>query len=127
MARILAMEIPVAPSRAATAWRGAAIALIAFLTLVDLFATQAILPSLTVAYGVSPAAMGTAVNAGTFGMAAAGLLVAGVRPADRPPRRDPRSLALLAIPTALLATPRTSPASPRCASRRGCAWRARSR
>ena len=35
----------------------------AFLTLVDLFATQAILPSLTRHYGVTPAAMGFAVNA----------------------------------------------------------------
>ena len=34
------------------------IALTAFLTVVDLFATQAILPSLTKHYGVSPAAMG---------------------------------------------------------------------
>ena len=34
------------------------IALTAFLTVVDLFATQAILPSLTRAYDVSPAAMG---------------------------------------------------------------------
>ena len=39
------------------------IGLTAFLTVVDLFATQAILPSLTRAYGVSPAAMGSAVNA----------------------------------------------------------------
>jgi len=52
------------------------IALMAFLTVVDLFATQAILPSLTRAYGVSPAAMGSAVNASTLGMAIAGLVVA---------------------------------------------------
>jgi MFS transporter, YNFM family, putative membrane transport protein len=52
------------------------IALTAFLTVVDLFATQAILPSLTRAYGVSPAAMGSAVNASTLGMAIAGLCVA---------------------------------------------------
>jgi len=37
--------------------RTAVIGLTAFLTLVDLFATQAILPSLTRAYGVTPAAM----------------------------------------------------------------------
>jgi predicted MFS family arabinose efflux permease len=80
------------------------VALIAFLTLVDLFATQAILPSLVAAYGVSPASMGVAVNASTFGMAVAGLLVAAFS------RRINRrigvvlSLALLAIPTALLAT-----------------------
>ena len=43
------------------------IALTAFLTVADLFATQAILPSLTQTYGVSPAAMGSAVNASTIG------------------------------------------------------------
>ena len=41
----------------------------AFLTLVDLFATQAILPALAAAYGVRPAALGLAVNAATLGMA----------------------------------------------------------
>ena len=53
--------------------RTVVIGLTAFLTLVDLFATQAILPSLTRAYGVSPAAMGFAVNASTMGMAISGL------------------------------------------------------
>src|SRR3954469_6405796 len=52
------------------------IAAIAFLTLVDLFATQAILPVLAKAYDVTPAAMGFAVNASTLGMAGAGLGVA---------------------------------------------------
>src|SRR5512144_1700915 len=52
------------------------IGLTAFLTVVDLFATQAILPSLTRAYDVTPAAMGFAVNASTMGMAVAGLAVA---------------------------------------------------
>jgi predicted MFS family arabinose efflux permease len=80
------------------------IGLTAFLTLVDLFATQAILPSLTRAYGVTPSAMGVAVNASTFGMAVAGL---GVALFSR--HIDRRwgilvSLALLSIPTALLAT-----------------------
>ena len=51
------------------------IALTAFLTVVDLFATQAILPSLAQHYGVSPAAMGFAVNASTIGMAVSGLAV----------------------------------------------------
>jgi YNFM family putative membrane transporter len=84
--------------------RTAVIGLTAFLTLVDLFATQAILPSLTRAYGVSPSAMGVAVNASTLGMAIAGLGVAFFsRHIDR------RwgiliSLAALSIPTALLAT-----------------------
>ena len=79
------------------------IGLTAFLTVVDLFATQAILPSLARAYGVAPAAMGVAVNASTMGMAVAGLLVALFS------RRINRrlgiliSLALLAIPTTLLA------------------------
>ena len=56
--------------------RNAIIGLIAFLTVVDLFATQAILPTLARAYDVAPAAMGFAVNASTIGMAVAGLLVA---------------------------------------------------
>src|SRR5919199_5409355 len=79
------------------------IGLTAFLTVVDLFATQAILPSLAAAYQVSPAAMGFAVNASTIGMAVAGLVVAFFS------RRIPRrrgiviALALLAIPTAALA------------------------
>jgi YNFM family putative membrane transporter len=84
--------------------RAIVIALTAFLTVVDLFATQAILPSLTRAYGVTPAAMGFAVNASTMGMAVAGLLVAFFS------RRIDRrlgilgSLVVLAIPTALLAS-----------------------
>jgi MFS transporter, YNFM family, putative membrane transport protein len=79
------------------------IGLTAFLTVVDLFATQAILPTLTRAYGVTPAAMGFAVNSSTLGMAAAGLLVSLFsRQIDR--RLGILiSLALLSIPTALLA------------------------
>jgi len=79
------------------------IGLTAFLTVVDLFATQAILPSLAAAYQVSPAAMGFAVNASTMGMAVAGLVVALFS------RRIDRrlgilvSLCVLAIPTSLLA------------------------
>jgi MFS transporter, YNFM family, putative membrane transport protein len=79
------------------------IGLTAFLTVVDLFATQAILPSLARAYSVAPAAMGVAVNASTIGMAVAGLVVALFS------RRINRrlgilvSLALLTIPTTLLA------------------------
>jgi predicted MFS family arabinose efflux permease len=84
--------------------RSVVIGLTAFLTVVDLFATQAILPSLTRAYGVSPAAMGFAVNASTLGMAIAGLCVAIFSS-----HIDRRlgiliSLAILAIPTALLAS-----------------------
>ncbi len=55
--------------------RSLIIGLTAFLTVVDLFATQAILPSLTRHYNVTPAAMGFAVNASTMGMAVAGLVV----------------------------------------------------
>jgi predicted MFS family arabinose efflux permease len=83
--------------------RSVVIGLTAFLTVVDLFATQAILPTLTRAYQVTPAAMGVAVNASTLGMAVAGLAVALFSQ-----RIDRRlgilvSLALLSIPTALLA------------------------
>jgi predicted MFS family arabinose efflux permease len=87
-----------------SALRTLVIGVTAFLTLVDLFATQAILPSLARAYRVSPAAMGFAVNAATMGMAVAGLAVAFFsRHIDR------RlgiflSLAALSIPTALLAS-----------------------
>jgi MFS transporter, YNFM family, putative membrane transport protein len=79
------------------------IGLIAFLTVVDLFGTQAILPALTKAYGVTPAAMGFAVNATTMGMAAACLAVAYF--SHRIDRRCGIlvSLTILAIPTALLA------------------------
>ena len=80
------------------------IGLTAFLTVVDLFATQAILPSLTKAYHVTPAAMGLAVNASTLGMAIAGLAVAFFsRSIDRR-LGILLSLALLSIPTALLAS-----------------------
>lgn len=85
------------------AFRFLLIAMIAFLTLVDLFATQVIIPSLTLRYGVSPAAMGSAVSACTFGMAAASLLVALF--SARLDRRAGIVMALLilSVPTALLA------------------------
>ena len=84
--------------------RSAVICLTAFLTVVDLFATQAILPTLTRAYNVTPAAMGFAVNSSTMGMAVAGLVVSLFSQ-----RIDRRlgilvSLAVLSIPTALLAS-----------------------
>ncbi|TGQ68185.1 MAG: MFS transporter [Mesorhizobium sp.] len=87
---------------AADSWRFGLVALIAFLTLVDLFATQAILPSLVIKFGVSRATMGFAVNASTFGMAVAGIAVALFgRGIDR---RNGIwiSLAILAVPTTLL-------------------------
>ena len=83
--------------------REVVIGLTAFLTVVDLFATQAILPSLARHYQVTPAAIGFAVNASTMGMAASGLIVGLFS------RRIDRrlgiliSLCLLVIPTALLA------------------------
>jgi predicted MFS family arabinose efflux permease len=80
------------------------IVLTAFLTVVDLFATQAILPSLARHYGVTPGQMGFAVNACTIGMAVAGLGVAYFsRHIDR--RRGILiALIVLAIPTSLLAS-----------------------
>lgn len=83
--------------------RGATIGVIAFLTLVDLFAAQALLPTLARAYDVSPAAMGAAVNACTFGMAVSSLAVALISRRIERRRGIWISLALLAIPTALLA------------------------
>ena len=98
-----ALHMDVHSDTARVVRRTIVIGLIAFLTVVDLFATQAILPSLTQAYQVTPAAMSFAVNASTMGMAVAGLTVAFFsRHIDR------RigiliSLCVLAIPTALLA------------------------
>lgn len=86
------------------ALRAFTIGLTAFLTVVDLFATQAILPSLAASYGVSPGAMGFAVNASTIGMAAGSLAVALFgRSIDRR-RAILLSLAILSLPTLLLAT-----------------------
>jgi YNFM family putative membrane transporter len=88
--------------RGVAALRGTAVGLMAFLTVVDLFGTQAVLPSLARAYAVPPATMAVAVNATTFGMALAGLAVALF--SHRVDRRwgVAAALALLAIPTALL-------------------------
>ena len=89
-------------SLARDAGRGAVIATIAFLTLVDLFAAQAVLPSLARAYGVSPGVMGLAVNASTLGMAIAALTVALVSARIERRRGIVISLCLLAVPTLLL-------------------------
>src|SRR5262245_52421459 len=83
--------------------RTTVIGLTAFLTVVDLFATQAILPSLTRAYGVTPAAMGFAVNSCTIGMAVAGVAVSLFSRHIERRLGILVSLAALAIPTALLA------------------------
>ncbi|QOZ51740.1 MFS transporter [Bradyrhizobium sp. CCBAU 53338] len=85
------------------AFRSLVIGLTAFLTVVDLFATQAILPSLTRHYGVTPAAMGFAVNASTFGMAISSLVVGFLSPHIDRRLGILLSLTLLAIPTSLLA------------------------
>ena len=83
--------------------RSLLIAVIGFLTLVDLFATQAILPSLAQSYGVTPAQIGLAANASTLGMAISGLLV-GVFSANIERKRAiALSLLVLSLPTAMLA------------------------
>lgn len=98
--------VPAAIEHAATTslQRNTTVALMAFLTVVDLFGTQAILPTLARTYRVSPAMMSVAVNATTFGMAFAGLAVTTF--SHRIDRRlgVAASLLLLAIPTLLLAT-----------------------
>ena len=78
------------------------VALLAFLTVVDLFAAQAILPMLRMAYDVSPAAVASAVNASTLGMAIGGFAMALI--SHRIERRAGIviSLVLLAVPTAAL-------------------------
>lgn len=82
--------------------RSTFVALIAFLTLIDLFGSQALLPLLVEEYGVSRAAMGFAVNASTLGMAAASLAVAMfARRIDRK-RGIWICLALLSLPTMAL-------------------------
>lgn len=83
--------------------RSVLVALIAFLTLVDLFAMQAVLPALIRHYQVSPGAMGFAVNASTLGMAASSLATSYLSPRIDRRRGVAWSMALLAVPTALLA------------------------
>lgn len=89
--------------RAAAFLRLALITLMAFLTVVDLFAAQALLPTLAAHYDVSPAAMGLAVNACTLGMGLGGIGIAWL--GHRLPRRGGivASLGLLTLPTLLLA------------------------
>ncbi|TMG81187.1 MAG: MFS transporter, partial [Betaproteobacteria bacterium] len=96
---IQATHLPASRGSTGALLRTFVIGLTAFLTVVDLFATQAILPSLAKAYGVSPAAIGSAVNASTIGMAIAGLAVAFF--SNRIDRRRGIlvSLILLSVPT----------------------------
>jgi YNFM family putative membrane transporter len=82
----------------------AVIGLTAFLTVVDLFATQAILPALAAHYGVRPSAMGVAVNASTIGMAISGLAVAIFGQTLDRRISVAAALLVLALPTALLAS-----------------------
>lgn len=82
--------------------RSTIIGIVSFLTLIDLFGSQALLPRLVEAFGTDTGTMGVAVNASTFGMAASGLTVAWF--ADRIDRKRGIwiSLALLSVPTFLL-------------------------
>lgn len=83
-------------------WRIFVIGLISFVTLVDLFAVQAILPSLARAFRVSPAEIGFAANASTIGMAVAGVAVALLSRHINRRIGIAVSLVLLSVPTFLL-------------------------
>ena len=102
-ASIPAIRAAAGEHRAAALLRTVVMGLISFLTFVDLFAAQAILPTLVEVYQVTPAAMGFAVNASTIGMAAAGIGITFV--SGRINRRQGIwiSLACLSVPTFLLA------------------------
>nr|WP_041757454.1 MFS transporter [Bradyrhizobium sp. ORS 278] len=88
----------------ATVRRAVVIGLIAFFSLVDLFAAQAMLPALIQHYQVSPAAMGLAVNACTLGMAISSLATGLLSPLIDRRIGIVCSLALLSVFTALLAS-----------------------
>ncbi len=99
----LARHAVAPPMPRLSAGRSVLIAVIGFLTLVDLFATQAILPSLADAYGVTPSEIGVAANASTLGMAIAGLFVGAFSGAVERKRAISLSLLFLSVPTAMLA------------------------
>ena len=82
--------------------RSVIISIISFMTLIDLFGAQALLPQIIVAFKSDPGTAGFAVNAATLGMAVSGMTVAWF--ADRIDRKRGIwvCLALLSIPTALL-------------------------
>ncbi|HXV23225.1 MAG TPA: MFS transporter [Alphaproteobacteria bacterium] len=88
---------------AAALLRTVVMGVISFLTFVDLFAAQAILPTLVKVYEVTPAAMGFAVNASTIGMAAAGIGITFFSRRINRRRGIWISLACLSVPTFLLA------------------------
>ena len=94
----------IAPAAATSisAARFTIIALTAFVTVVDLFAAQAILPALRESYGTTPAMMGSAVNASTIGMAIGGFATALLSHRIERRRGIILALALLTIPTLLL-------------------------
>ncbi|MGJ4929469.1 MFS transporter [Bradyrhizobium sp. HKCCYLS2038] len=98
-----AMRVDGTPPRA-MARRSLVIGLIAFFSLVDLFAAQAMLPALIKHYQVSPAAMGLAVNACTLGMAIASLATGLLSPLIDRRIGIICSLGLLTVFTALLAS-----------------------
>jgi predicted MFS family arabinose efflux permease len=98
------LALPIAPPMPRlSASRTVLIAVIGFLTLVDLFATQAILPSLAQVYRVMPSEIGVAANASTLGMAIAGLLAGAFTGTIERKRAISVSLLLLSVPTAMLA------------------------
>jgi predicted MFS family arabinose efflux permease len=99
----IAHSAPVAQAPNLSLQQSLLIAVIGFLTLVDLFATQAILPSLAKVYAVAPAKIGLAANASTLGMAVSGLLMGVVSGALERKRAIALSLFFLSFPTALLA------------------------
>jgi len=99
----LAQPATAAPPQGLSLQRSLLIAVIGFLTLVDLFATQAILPSLAKHYEVTPAQIGLAANASTLGMAISGLLFGAFSSAIERKRAIGLCLFLLSIPTASLA------------------------
>lgn len=99
----IARPVITPPAQGLSPRRSLLIAVIGFLTLVDLFATQAILPSLAKSYGVKPSEIGLAANASTLGMAIAGLLVGVFSRAVERKRAIPLCLLILSVPTALLA------------------------
>ena len=80
----------------------AVIALIAFFTLVDLFAAQAILPLLAQHYGARPSEIGVAVNASTAGMSVGALLTALFGGGLDRRKGIVISLVVLAVPSVLL-------------------------
>jgi predicted MFS family arabinose efflux permease len=79
------------------------VGLVGFFTLVDLFAAQAILPTLAARFAASPSEIGLAANASMLGMAAAGLALSFI--GRRINRRAGAALCLaaLAVPTGALA------------------------